>query len=138
MRWSQGKVSLQEILGLTDAELYSIASQGYLLFLQGKIEAARIIFEGCVACDPKNAYYYRALGCIYWRSGDPGKALKQFTYAIRVAPREVSTYINRAEIYVAAQQWDRARTDLDQAERLAGRHDGALLRKTRAILAMLP
>lgn len=137
-RWSQGKVTLQEILGLTDEELYSVASQGYLLFLQGKTESARILFEGCVACDPKNAYYYRALGCIYWRAGEPQKALKQFTYAIRVSPREVSAYINRAEIYVSAQQWDKAREDLDQAIRLAGRNDNALIRKARAIKAMVP
>ncbi len=137
-RWAQGKVTLQEILGRTDAESYSVASQGYLLFLQGKTETARILFEGCVACDPKNAYYYRALGCIYLRSGESAKALKQFTYAIRVAPREVSAYINRAEIYVSAQQWDKARTDLNQAMRLAGRNEGALVKKARAIMAMLP
>ncbi|MEM6730883.1 MAG: tetratricopeptide repeat protein, partial [Myxococcota bacterium] len=80
----------------------------------------------------------RALGCIYWRTREPQKALKQFTYAIRVAPREVSAYINRAEIYVSAKQWDKARSDLDQAMRLAGRNDGALMKKARAIMAMLP
>lgn len=136
--WSQGKVTLREVFGLTDEELYAMASQGYLLFLQGKTEAARVLFECCVSCDPKNAYYYRALGCIYWRSKEPKKAIQQFTYAIRVAPREVSTYVNRAEVCVALKLWDRARSDLAQAIRLSGQNDSALVQKARAIQAMVP
>ena len=85
-QWSQGRVSLKQIVGLSEEELYAVANQGYYMFLQGKSEQARVIFEGLVAIDPKNAYYYRALGAIYWRLKEPQKALKQFTYAIRVAP----------------------------------------------------
>lgn len=137
-RWSAGKVTLKEILGLSEEELFSIASQGYLLFLQGKNQSARVIFEGCVACDPKNAYYYRALGCIYWRDGEPQKAIKQFNNAIRVAPREVSTYINRAEVFVASSEFDKARADLNFALKHAGPQQSALVSKARAILRMLP
>lgn len=78
-QWSQGRVTLKQIVGLSDEELYALASQGYHLFLQGKSEPARVIFEGLVAIDPRNAYYYRALGAIYWRLKEPQKALKQFT-----------------------------------------------------------
>src|SRR5512145_1592929 len=83
VQWSQGKVSLKQIVGLSEEELYAISSQGYLLFLQGKTESARVIFEGLVAIDPRNPYYYRALGAIYWRLKEPARAIKQFTYAIR-------------------------------------------------------
>ncbi|MEZ4271946.1 MAG: tetratricopeptide repeat protein [Myxococcota bacterium] len=111
-RWSQGKVTLKQIVGLHDTELFAIASQGYLLFLQGKTESAQVIFEGLVAIDPRNAYYYRALGAIYWRLKQPKRAVKQFTYAIRVAPRDISSYINRAEVYVAARNFPDALSDL--------------------------
>ena len=67
LEWSQGRVSLKEIVGLSPEELYAIANQGYLFFLQGKIQPAQVIFEGLVAIDPRNAYYYRALGAIYWQ-----------------------------------------------------------------------
>lgn len=137
-QWSQGRVSLKQIVGLSEEELYAIAGQGYYLFLQGKTEPARVIFEGLVAIDPRNAYYYRALGAIYWRLKEAQKALKQFTYAIRVAPREVSSYVNRAEIYMAQKQFAAARADLGQAIRTATPLDRALIRKARAMLRMVP
>lgn len=136
-QWSQGRVSLKQIVGLSEEELYAVASQGYFMFLQGKTEPARVIFEGLVAVDPRNAYYYRALGAIYWRLKEGQKALKQFTYAIRVAPREVSSYINRAEIYVAQRQFQQARADLRTALQYAGPNDGALVSKARAMLRMI-
>jgi tetratricopeptide (TPR) repeat protein len=137
-QWSKGQVTLKQIVGLSEEELYAIASQGYLLFLQGKTESARVIFEGLVACDPKNAYYYRALGAIYWRLKEPQRALKQFTYAIRVAPREVSSYVNRAEVYVSQKQWELAKEDLALAQKHAGPGDAALVSKAVAMLQLIP
>jgi tetratricopeptide (TPR) repeat protein len=136
-QWSQGKVSLKQIVGLSDEELFAIANQGYYLFLQGKTEQSRVIFEGLVAIDPRNAYYYRALGAIYWRMKDNQKALRQFTYAIRVSPQDLSSYVNRAEIYVADRQFGTARQDLETVIDNARPHEAALLKKARAMLRML-
>jgi tetratricopeptide (TPR) repeat protein len=135
--WGQGKVSLKQIVGLGDDELYAIANQGYYLFVQGKNEPARVLFEGLVAIDPRNAYYYRALGAIYWRVKEPQSAIRQFTYAIRVSPREISSYVNRAEIYVAQRQFKLARSDLQFALSTAGTSDRMLVRKARAMLRMI-
>jgi predicted Zn-dependent protease len=137
-QWSQGKATLKQIVGLTQEELFSVASQGYLMFLQGKTQQAQVVFEGLVAVDPKNAYYYRALGAIYWRINKPQRALKQFTYAIRVAPHEISSYINRAEVYVAAQLFSEAKQDLHEALKRGQAHERALLNKAQAMLNMLP
>lgn len=136
-QWAKGRVTLKEMLGLSDEELFSIANQGYLLFLQGKTESARVLFEGLVAVNPRNAYYYRALGAIYWRLREPQKAVKQFTYAIRVAPKDISSYINRAEVYIASRQFGEAREDLNAALRHLGPLDEALGKKARAMLKMI-
>ena len=136
-QWAKGQVSLKEMLGLTEEELYAISTQGYYLFLQGKTESARVLFEGLVAVNPRNAYYYRALGAIYWRLEEPQKALKQFTYALRVSPKDVSSYVNRAEVYVSLKQFGEARQDLAAAMKLAGANDAALVRKARAMMRMI-
>jgi Flp pilus assembly protein TadD len=135
--WGDGRVTLREIVGLTDEELYAIATQGYLLFLQGKNEQARVIFEGLVSVDPRNAYYYRALGAVYFRLGQSAKAIRQFTYAIRVAPTEMANYINRAEVYVGEQDLPKARADLQHSLRYAGENNRPLEAKARAMLRML-
>lgn len=137
-QWAKGQVTLKEMLGLTEDELFSIANQAYLLFLQGKTESARVLFEGLVAVNPRNAYYYRALGAIYWRLKEPQKALKQFTYAIRVSPSDAASYINRAEVHIAEHQFGEAREDLSAGLRNAGPLDEALVRKARAMLKMIP
>lgn len=136
-QWLQGKTSLKQIVGLSDEELYAFASQGYYFFLQGKIEAARVIFEGLVAADPRNNYYYRALGAIYWRLKEAQKAIKQFTYAIRVAPNDMTSYVNRAEVYVSLRQFEAAKSDLDYVIRLATANEEALVRKAQAIVRMI-
>ena len=136
-QWGHGQVSLKQIVGLEDDELYAIASQGYHLFLQGKSEAARTVFEGLVAIDPRNAYYYRALGSIYWRLKEPQRAIRQLTFAIRVAPREVTSYINRAEIYIAQKQFKLARSDLQFALASVKPHEAPLADKARAMLRMI-
>ena len=61
-RWSEGRTNLKQIVGMSDEELYAVASQGYYLFLQGKIEQARVIFEGLVAIDPKNGNILAMIG----------------------------------------------------------------------------
>jgi Flp pilus assembly protein TadD len=137
-KWSRGEVTLKEIKGYSEEELFAIANQGYFFFLQGKTEPARVIFEGLVAIDPKNAYYYRALGVIYFRLKELEKAVRQFTYSIRVAPREMSSYINRAEIYMAQKDFGKARDDLARAQNLAGPEDTALIDKVNAMLVMIP
>lgn len=138
-KWSRGEVTLKDIKGYTDEELYAIASQGYNFFLQGKVDLACTIFEGLVAIDPKNAYYYRGLGVIYFQLKDMDKALRQFSYAIRVAPHEMVSYVNRAEIYLATKQWRKATADLNKALDLAYEPDDeALISKANAMLAMIP
>ena len=137
-QWSQGKVSLKQIVGLSEEEMYALSSLGYMLFLQGKSQEARVIFEGLVAVDPRNPYYYRALGTIYWRLKDNQKALKQFTYAIRVAPRDISSYVNRAEVHVATRNFKAAAADLRHALENGRHHELPLLNKARAMLRMIP
>ena len=117
-KWARGEASLSEVKGYAEEELYSIAQHGYALFLNGKFQDAQTVFEGLVALDPRNDYYYRALGVVYHRRGDAERALRQFTHALKVAPRSVAAYVNRAEVHISRREIDRALEDLDQAIRV--------------------
>ena len=137
-RWGRGEVSLKHIAGISAQELHSVASQGYFFFLQGKLEPSRVIFEGLVALDPRNAYYHRALGAIYWRSGKAEHAMRQFDFAVRVAPKDISNLIGRAEVLISAKEFTKARNDLDNVMKLGRSGQEALLEKARAMLSILP
>lgn len=137
-QWAQGEMTLKELKGYAPEELHCISQLGYTLFLNGKIRDARIIFEGLVAVDPRNEYYYRALGVVYHREGDPERALRQFGHAITVSgQRSVAAFINRAEVHIARRDHMRALDDLELAVRLAPDPRDPLGRKARALRTLL-
>jgi Flp pilus assembly protein TadD len=136
-KWASGQITLKELKGYSDDELYAIAHTGYFFMMQGKNEEAKTLFEGLVAIDPRNDYYYRALGVIFHKLGDAERAIKYFGYAIKVNSRSPAAYVNRAEVYIASQRWQDAATDLRKALEHMGRRDVQLARKTRALLGVV-
>jgi Flp pilus assembly protein TadD len=105
--------------------------------MQGKNEEARTIFEGLVAVDPRNDYYYRALGVIFQKLGESDRAIKQYAYAIRLNPSSPYAYVNRAEIYLSQKEWSKAETDLRDALERMGRKDEQLSKKAWALLKVV-
>ncbi|MCC7384748.1 MAG: tetratricopeptide repeat protein [Deltaproteobacteria bacterium] len=136
-RWARGEATLQELKGYDAEELYFISQQGYTLFLNGKFQDAQTIFEGLVAIDPRNDYYYRALGVVYHRRGDAERALKQFSNALKVSPRSSSAYVNRAEVHISRRDYEQALDDLDKALRVAANPDEPVVRKARALRTLI-
>ena len=136
-RWAKGQATLKEIKGYSDDELFAIAHTAYFFLMQGKNNDARTIFEGLVAVDPRNGYYYRALGVIFYKMGDAERAVRQFGYAIRVNPDLPHAYVNRAEVNVALGDREKAAKDLRQALKLVGPKEPHLARKIRALLQAL-
>ena len=138
LRWARGEATLRDLKGYSTEELYCISQLGYTLFLNGKIRDARIIFEGLVAIDPRNEYYYRALGVVYHREGDVERALRQFGHAITVSgKRSAAAYVNRAEVHVSRRDIEHALGDLETAIRISGNVQDPLYRKAKALRSLL-
>lgn len=136
-RWARGDATLMEIKGYSAEELFYIAQHGYTLFLNGKIQDAQTVFEGLVAIDPRNDYYYRALGVVYHRRGDAERALRQFTNALKVSPSSVAAYVNRAEVHISRRDFEAALEDLDRGIRVSRTSDDPITRKARALRSLL-
>ena len=136
-KWAAGKVSLKEIKGYSDDELYAIAHTAYFFLMQGKNDEAKTLFEGLVAIDSRNDYYYRALGVIFHKLGDTPRAIKQFGYAIQCNPRSPAAYVNRAEVFISLNDYAEASKDLRRALEHASTRDVALARKARALLGVV-
>ncbi len=136
-KWARGEATLQELKGYSAEELFAISSQGYTLFLNGKVRDAQIIFEGLVAIDPRNDYYYRALGVVYHRQGDAERALRQFTHAITVAPKSAAAYVNRAEVHISRRDTNAALQDLEKAIQVSRDLAHPIARKALALRSLL-
>lgn len=136
-KWAKGESTLQELKGYAPEELYAIATHGYTLFLNGKVKDAQVIFEGLVAIDPRNDYYYRALGVAYHRQGDAERAIRQFTHAVTVAPKSPAGYVNRAEVHISRRDTERALADLDKAVQVARDLRDPVAKKAMALRSLL-
>jgi Tfp pilus assembly protein PilF len=136
-RWAAGKATLKELKGYTDDELYAIAHTGYFFLMQGKNQEAKTLFEGLVAIDPKNDYYYRALGVIFHKLGDVERAFKQFSYALQVNPKSAAAWVNRAEVHLSQGRSADAAHDLKKALDVVSPREPQLARKARALLGVV-
>ena len=136
-KWASGQQTLKEIKDYSTDDLYQIAQHAYTLYLNGKFRDAQTIFEGLVAIDPKSDYYYRALGVVYHRRGDAERAIRQFNYAIKVNPRSIAAYVNRAEVHISRRDTVSALGDLNQAIQLSSSRNHPLCRKANALRRLL-
>lgn len=135
--WASARSTLKEIKGYKDDELFSIAHIGYFFLMEGRSNEARTIFEGLIAINPRNDYYYRALGVIFHKLGEYERAIRQFSYAIRISPKSPHAYVNRAEMYLSQERHEQAGRDLKSALERMDYRDQRLSRKAYALLKVV-
>ncbi len=135
-RWADGRGTLKEVRGYTDAQLHAVARMAYFFYAQGKLEEARTLFQGLYAVDPTEATYARALAVLELASGNAPGALQAYDVALKVAPDDPLSLVGRAEVRLTQGQRQGALEDLRRAELVAD--DGsAVRRKASALLRSL-
>jgi tetratricopeptide (TPR) repeat protein len=71
---------------------------------------------------PNDAYSYDRRGCCY-KSKQPEKAIVDFSKVISLNPEEDKFYFNRAEVYIALGENEKAAADIEKAVELAGTNE---------------
>ncbi len=134
--WADGKATLKDVRGYSDAELYAVAQAAHTYFYQGRIEEARTLFHGLFAVDPTNAYFARGMGVVEMAAGNREGALAAFDVAAKLDPRDAGILVGRAEVKLTLGQKGGAVEDLRRATQLAAPTDPAV-RKAQAMLQLL-
>lgn len=119
------KLEIQELLsapdpvavleGLAPGELRELALVGHKLFDLGKLNAARVIFEGLVGLGSQEAFPHTMLGTIYLALGDRGRAFLLFEAALRFDVDDLAARVYRAEVLLTAGRRKEATRDLQRA-----------------------
>ena len=86
------------------ASWYFAASES---FLRGDHVAALPLVRRAIELDPSYADAYNMLGAIYGTAGDVAAGRDAFRTSLRLDPRDTITYINLAQLELAAGQRDR-------------------------------
>ncbi len=98
--FARGELTWAEVEGMTFAQAQAIAKVGCDLAEAGRLEEARILFEGLVAGNPKDAAAHAALGSVYQRLGRTEDALTEYSAALERDPGNPVALVNRGELYL--------------------------------------
>jgi predicted Zn-dependent protease len=121
-KWADDKATLKDVRGYTDQELYAIARTACVYFYQGRLEEARVLFQGLTAVNPVDPYFASALAVVEFAAGDSEAALAAWDAAIRLAPKDPSAWVGRAEVRISAGHNAEAVEDLRRAGLMAPLH----------------
>jgi Flp pilus assembly protein TadD len=98
--FARGEATWAEVEGMTFEEAKAIAQVGCELAAAGRYEEARILFEGLVEGNPKDAASRAALGTVYQKLGRLQEALTEYSAALERDPRNPVALVNRGELYL--------------------------------------
>lgn len=96
--YSRGEMTWAEVEGMTFEEAKAIAQVGCDLAAAGRLEEARIIFEGLVEGNPKDSASRAALGTVYQKLGRVEEAVAEYSEALAQDPKNPVALGNRGEL----------------------------------------
>lgn len=110
---------------------------GHQLFQKGLVEESRVVFEGLVSLEVKEAFPYTMLGTIYLSLDDSDRALALFEAALRIDRDDLAALVYKGEIQLSRRQFRAAQETLERAQVLGLKTDpfvqraGRLLKMTK-------
>lgn len=131
--FARGEMTWAEVEGMTFEEAKAIAQVGCDLAAAGRLDEARIIFEGLVVGNPKDSASCAALGTVYQKLGRIDDAVAQYSAAIANDARNPIALANRGELRLKA--GDRSGfTDLAHAVEADPHGETAAGRRARSLV----
>jgi tetratricopeptide (TPR) repeat protein len=117
----------------TPQEVADLSLFGHQLFEMGKVQEAKVIFEGLVGTGSKDAFAHTMLGTIYLALKDQARALSLFQLALEIDPDDVSALVYRGEIRLNRGKVKGAVEDLTRALKLGASDDPFVERASRLL-----
>lgn len=136
-KFIKGEITLGDFVGLKRDTLYRIAQVGYHLLASGKHDEAKQIYLGLVAADPYDSVFHCHLATVCHRLGDLGRALDEYTEALRFNKANADALAGRGELHLMHGRLPESITDLRAAIKLDPQGKRRSTIRARAILLSL-
>ncbi|NTX00548.1 tetratricopeptide repeat protein [Myxococcus sp. CA051A] len=131
--FARGEATWAEVEGMTFEEAKAIAQVGCDLAAAGRLEEARILFEGLVAGNPRDAGARAALGTVYQKLGRLEEAIAEYSAALARDAAHPVALANRGELYLRKGE-RQGFTDLSNAVEVDPHGETAAGRRARALV----
>ena len=135
-RFVENELTWAEVEGMTTQQAAQISRIGCDLAAAGRLNDARIIFEGLVAGNPKDTAAHSALGTVYARLQRKPEAIGCFDKALALFDKNVIALANRGELRLRSGDVGGLQ-DLARAVEVDARGVSAAGRRARILLAAM-
>jgi tetratricopeptide (TPR) repeat protein len=131
-----GEAPINSIFGFTPEQIGGIASLGYELYEQGKMEEATQVFRGLIALDESNYLGYAGLGAVALAQEPPAldMAVNFLTRATQLNGSDPSIYANLGEAYLRQAKFEEAAQAFEKALDLDPEEEDPGANRARAII----
>ncbi|MEW5739320.1 MAG: tetratricopeptide repeat protein [Myxococcota bacterium] len=117
------------------ADYGALMQLGHELFESGRVNEARVVFEGLLAAGHRDAFCYTMLGTVSLALKDFERALELFDQALALDPADLAALVYRAELRLKRKKAPKALKDLELAIKL-GAPDDPFTDRARRLLAL--
>jgi len=114
-RFLEDKVSIAELKGVSKDKLYQLAEAGWIKLKHGRIDEAEKIYKSLIIFDHRNAYFHAVMGSIHQKKKRPVEAILEYSRAIQINKKDISSFVNRGEIYLRHKNFKKAAEDFKNA-----------------------
>jgi predicted Zn-dependent protease len=111
----EDKLSLAELKGISREQLFQLAETGYTKFKHGRLDEANKIFQGLIILDHRNAYFHSMMGAVHQKMDKPIEAIMEYSQAVKLSPKDISSFVNRGELYLRHRNYKKAAEDFRSA-----------------------
>ena len=114
-KFIEDKVSISELKGIGRDKLFQLADAGWVKFKHGRIDEAEKIFQALTVLDHRNAYFHAVMGAIHQKKKRPVEAILEYSRALQINGKDISTFVNRGEVFLRHKNFKKAAEDFKSA-----------------------
>lgn len=111
----EDKLSIAEMKGVTRQQLFQLSEAGFIKYKHGRLEEAEKIFQGLIILDHRNAYFHAMMGAVHQKRDRPIEAIMEYSQAVKLNAKDVSSLVNRGELYLRHKNYKKAAEDFRRA-----------------------
>jgi tetratricopeptide (TPR) repeat protein len=136
-RWVSGEMTMREAFELPLEGVSQFALLAFQMFEQGRYLDARTLLEGLIAYEPRQPYFWTALGTIDFLEEDLEYAEQRLSHAIALDKRALEALANRGELYLKSGRWAEALADFKAALDLDVEHNSPRAVRVRMLCGLV-
>lgn len=110
-KFMTNQITYAQLTGISQKDLYLLSEIGHVKLKHGRVDEAKRVFDCLIQLDHKNPFYHACLGSVYQKMGKFVDAVYEYSEALKYKKDDLSSLVNRGEIYLIHKNFKKAAED---------------------------